>query len=167
MADPQKDLIIRRLAEEGEKTLDFFRALSADDWTQPIYTDGSGWTAREIACHLLDAERGYHTLIDDILAGGPGAPEGMVIDDYNARQVGGMDCSDPAATLAAFAAARAQTVELVQAMQPEDFAREGRHPFFGVVSIDKMLKLIYRHTMLHQRDVRRALDQGAPIDAQN
>ena len=27
-----------------------------------------------------------------------------------------------------------------------------------------MLKLIYRHVMLHQRDIRRAVDHGQPVD---
>jgi hypothetical protein len=167
MTDSRKTLITKRLKEEGDKTLAFFRALTADQWSLQIYTDGSGWTIREIACHLLNVEMGFHALITDILAGGPGAPEGMVIDEYNEEQVGQMDGSDVRAVLDAFAAARASTVALVQGMCPEDFDREGRHPYFGVVPVGKMLKLIYHHTMLHQRDIRRALDMGAPVDGQD
>ena len=53
-------------------------------------------------------------------------------------------------TLAKFAAtARDET----------DLDREGRHPFFGPSALEKLLKLVYRHNMLHLRDIRHALKE--------
>jgi hypothetical protein len=46
---------------------------------------------------------------------------------------------------------------MVGQIADDDFKRTGRHPFFGQMSIDEMFKLIYRHNMMHLRDVRRAL----------
>ncbi len=165
MTPIRKERLIKRLAGEGLKTLGFFRALEPDDWARQVYTSGTGWTVKAVCCHLLNAEQGFHLLISDILHGGSGSPEDMNINDFNERQIREMAPMETAALLEAFARARMKTIDLVHSMQPGDLDREGRHPFFGIVPLEKMLKLIYRHNMIHQRDIRRALDKGNPVDA--
>jgi hypothetical protein len=54
--------------------------------------------------------------------------------------------------------ARQAMVALVEGMDDADLEREGRHPFFGVGKMEQFLKLVYRHNMIHERDVRKALD---------
>ena len=44
-----------------------------------------------------------------------------------------------------------------------DLDRQGRHPFLGITAVEAMLKLLYRHTMLHERDTRKAIETGAPL----
>jgi len=56
-----------------------------------------------------------------------------------------------------------ETVNLVRGMSEADFDRIGRHPWFGRVPLENMLKLIYRHNMLHERDIRKALETGQPV----
>ena len=92
-----------------------------------------------------------------------GAPEDLDIDDYNEENIQAMQCDNVETVLKSFAQARITTMDIVRKMRPADFDRQGRHPFLGVTSLEAMLKLIYRHAMLHQRDIRRVLDQGAPI----
>ncbi len=60
---------------------------------------------------------------------------------------------------------REETIVLVESMKDNDLDREGRHPYFGFLALEKMLKLIYRHNMIHERDIRRAFHTGAPADA--
>lgn len=165
MADPRKQRILKRLVEDGQKTQEFFRALSPEELSQQIYHARSGWTVREIIGHLLNAEQGFHRLVEDVAAGGTGAPEGIDIDDFNEEEVGGMDTRDSAALLHDFATARAATINLVSQLPDAVLEREGRHPFFGMTSVEKMLKLITTHAMIHQRDVKRALDRGEPVDS--
>jgi hypothetical protein len=176
MADPQsaprsanhrnsrRDVLVKRLASEGLKTLDFFRELHPEDWSRQVYTAGSGWKVNQVLCHILNAEQGFHHLISDILLGGPGAPEDLDIDVYNEERIRAMHCQDREALLKAFSQARITTMEIVRRMQPEDFERVGRHPYLGVTTLDAMLKLIYRHVMLHQRDIRRTIDHDQPVD---
>lgn len=54
---------------------------------------------------------------------------------------------------------RAETVELVAGINEDDLDREGHHPFFGRSALEKLFKLIYRHNMIHLRDVRRVLQE--------
>jgi hypothetical protein len=164
MTDNRTSKHVKRLANEGLKTLDFFRSLPVEAWKQQVYAAGAGWTTEKILCHLLNAEQAFHHLLGDVKMGGMGAPEDMDLDEFNEQQVAGMGCQDMNATLEALSQARVMTMEIVHAMQPEDLDRTGRHPFLGITTIEKMIQLIYRHAMIHQRDIRRAVESGQPID---
>jgi uncharacterized protein (TIGR03083 family) len=159
----RQEQIVRRLQEEGAKTAAYFRSLGDADFQQPVYTTGPHWRARDILAHFVSAEQTFAFYGRQILAGGPGAPEDFVIDEYNAAQVGGLKDVPPAKMVEQFEAARAETVGLVHGMTDGDFERIGRHPWFGKVPLEQMLKLIYRHNMLHERDLRKALETGAPV----
>jgi hypothetical protein len=156
----RKELIARRLAEEGEGALAFFQKLSADQWEQRVYSEGSQWTLRQVLCHFVSAERSFLLLARDILSGGEGAPEGMDVDVFNEREVGGMRAQTPQDLLPQFRHLRDEVIHLVEGLDESDFDREGRHPYFGRSSLEKLFKLIYRHNMLHLRDVRRVLEDG-------
>lgn len=158
------DQIVKRLTEEGSKTLAFFRALKADDWLAQVYTEGTRWTVRQVLCHFVSAEQAIVQYGRDILNGGEGAPEDFVIDAFNEREVAAMTDISNEDLLAQFEQARRATLDMVASMSDDDLEREGRHPWFGWDKIDRFLKLVYRHNMIHQRDVRRALEGGTPAD---
>ncbi len=159
----RKALVLGRLAAEGQKTADYLRSLRPADWEQPVYTTGGRWRVREVLAHFVSAEETFAFYGRDILAGGEGAPEGFVIDEFNETQVGGMADRDPAELIADFEQRRAATHALVAGMTGADFERIGRHPWFGRVPLGKMLQLVYRHNAIHLRDVRRALETGQPV----
>jgi uncharacterized protein (TIGR03083 family) len=156
--------IVRRMTEEGQKSLTFFRSLKPDDWLAQVYTEGTRWTVRQVLCHFVSAERAFERYGRDIVNGGEGAPEDFVIDEFNEREVAAMANTSNLELLAQFEQARRATIDLVISMTDEDLQREGRHPWFGWNKIDKFLKLVYRHNMIHQRDIRRALEGGQPAD---
>ncbi len=162
MAD-QVQQIVKRLIEEGAKAADYLRGLQAADWEQTVYTTGGRWRVREVLCHFVSAEHAILFYGKDILAGGSGAPEDFVIDEFNETQVGGMADREPGGLIAEFEQARAETVTMAQGMNEADLERVGRHPWFGQSALGNMLKLVYRHTMLHLRDVRKALETGQPV----
>ncbi|MCC6191110.1 MAG: DinB family protein [Anaerolineales bacterium] len=159
----RRDLICARLRDEGQKTAALFRGLDEAAFSQQVYTTGPNWCVRDVLAHLVSAEQTFTFYGQDILAGGQGAPEGFVIDEYNAAQVGGLRDAAPASLIGQFEAARAATLDMVGGMSEADLDRLGRHPWFGQVPVENMCKLIYRHTMLHERDVRRALETGQPV----
>lgn len=159
----RQDLILKRLTEEGYKTAAYFRALTDLDFSQQVYTTGPLWRVRDLLAHFVSAERIFVFYGREILAGGPGAPDDFVIDEFNATQVAGLKDAAPADLLAQFEAARAETVNLARQMADGDFDRLGRHPWFGRVPLETMLKLIYRHNMLHERDIRKALETRQPV----
>ena len=160
---PNQDLILKRLQEEGQKTASYFQTLTAEQFQQQVYTTGPLWRVRDLLAHFVITERTFEYFGRDILNGGPGAPEDFVIDEYNATQVGGLKEVSTNNLVAQFLQAREQTVVLVRGMTDVDLERIGRHPWFGKVPLGNMLKLVYRHTMLHERDIRKALETGGPV----
>jgi hypothetical protein len=159
----RQELILKRLQEEGLKTAAYFHTLGEPDFAQVVYTTGPRWPVRDVLAHFVSAEQTLTYYGRDVLAGGRGAPDDFVIDDFNAIEVAGLRAISPAALIDRFAAARADTAAMVAGMADADFDRVGRHPWFGRVPLEQMLKLVYRHNMLHERDVRRALESGQPV----
>lgn len=159
----RQELILKRLAEEGAKTAAFFQTLTPEQFQQQVYLTGPQWRARDLLAHFVSAEHIYHHFGQQILAGGEGAPPDFVIDEFNATQVASLREATTDQLLAQFTEARTITIDMVLGMQDADFDRPGRHPWFGRVPLENMLKLLYRHTMLHERDIRKAVTTGQPV----
>jgi hypothetical protein len=159
----RQELIIKRLQEEGAKTVEFFRSLHENDFHQQVYITGPKWDARNLLAHFVSAERTFAFYGRDILNGGEGAPEDFVIDEFNETQVGSMKSASAPDLIAQFEEARTNTIHLIQSMSDADFDRVGRHPWFGKVPLGNMIKLIYRHTMIHQRDIKKAIETKQPV----
>lgn len=153
--------LCERLSEEGRRTVEFFTSLEPAGWESQVYAEGGRWSARQVLAHFVSAEIGFRQIITDIINGGEGAPEGLDIDRFNESQVAqmaAMSCDD---LLAQFEQNRDLTVELVGRMETGDLEKVGRHPFLGRARLDEIIKLLYRHNQIHQRDIRRALAAGA------
>lgn len=147
-----------RLYKEGQKTIEIFRALTQEQWEQIVYTSTPGWTVRDVLAHFVSAEQGYRLLVEDILSGGNGSPEDFDIDEYNRDKVSALDRTSPQELINYFLEGRKTTVELVAGLEPGDLVREGRHPFLGVAPMADIIKLIYRHNQIHQRELRKVLN---------
>ena len=152
--------LAERLAEEGEKTLTFFDSLTSDQWTIVIYTDGMTWSIREVLCHFAVSEGSFGRLLENIIAGGEGAPEDFNIDAYNQRKVAQLDHASLEQLKNSYRLARSNNVNIVSNLRPDDLERRGRHPYLGVAPVADIIKLIYRHNQIHIRDVRKFLVQA-------
>ena len=147
--------LVERLRNEGQKTEEFFCSLTAQQLEQKLYADGAQWSVRQLVAHFLTTEIGFLGLIENILAGGQGAAEDFDINAYNERHVGKLHDAPLEELLTRFAEQRQASIHLVEKMQPADLEKTGRHPFLGVTSLEEIIKLLYRHNQIHQRDVRK------------
>lgn len=159
----QKENLLKRLAEEGQKTHSFFSGLNEAQLNQQVYVDGPQWSVRDILAHLALAESLFSLYNREVLNGGPGAPEDFNINGFNAEHTPEGRTATAAESLAKFQAARAENSALVEQMQDSDFERRAYHPYLGHTTLDQILKILYRHTMLHERDIRKVLESGQPI----
>jgi hypothetical protein len=148
--------LAERLELEGQKSAAFFRSLTSSQFNLSVYADGSCWSSRQILAHFVSAEQAFTDLIFDVLRGGSGAPLDFNIDEFNEREVKDLDL-DPPVLVDNFVALRKESTALVAGMQPADLARTGRHPFLGEATLEEIIKLLYRHNQIHQRDIRRTL----------
>jgi hypothetical protein len=157
MADTPTHLA-ERLRNEGEKTQEFFRVLTPAQWEQTVYTDGSIWSVRTIFSHFVATEASITRLIESILAGGPGSPEDFNLNAYNERKVNQLKETSPEELLQRFRELRIVSANLVAQMSQADLAKRGRHPHLGLTTLEEIIKLLYLHLQIHQRDIRRALN---------
>ena len=148
-----------RLLHEGEKSIAFFQALSPEQLSQEVYTEGSCWTSHQVLAHFATAEYSLRKLIENIAAGGTGSPEDFDINKYNERKVKESGENSLPDLLEQFRQNRQKTAAFVASLKPEDLQRQGRHPFLGITSLAEIIKIIYRHNQIHQREIRQELEK--------
>ena len=124
----RKELIIKRLQEEGAKTVEFFRSIPENNFQQQVYTTGPQWDARNLLAHFVSAERTFAFYGRDILNGGEGAPEDFVIDEFNETQVGRMKTASASDLIEQFEEARASTIHLIESMSDADLGPRWQTP---------------------------------------
>ena len=150
-----------KLESEGERLRAFFAGLDGDQWQIEVYTEGTVWTIRDIVAHLMTAERAFAILFERIRRGGSGVTEDFAVDRYNASQQHSTKDSSPSDLLQSFGLARVALVKWLSGLAEEELDRKGRHPHLGVTGLREMIKMVYIHSQLHYRDVRRVLrDRG-------
>lgn len=162
-AESAKVHLAKRLQAEGARCLAFFSALSPETWERGIYTEGARWTVRQVLAHFVATERALRTLVGQILAGSVGAPRDFDIDRFNEAQVKQLDTESPSALMDLFQEERERTLAIVENLEPAQLMRKGRHPYFGSMTVQQLLKWIYQHGQVHLRDIRNA-STGERID---
>jgi hypothetical protein len=154
----RQETLLKRLTEEGQKTVAFFGVLSEVQLQRTVYAEGQHWQVHDLLAHLVLVERTFHHYNQELLNGGPGVPTDFDIDGFNAAHTAEGRAIPVPALLEQFESARAQTVALVASFSDADLDRPAYHPFLGQTTLEQILKLLYRHTMLHERDARKALE---------
>jgi hypothetical protein len=116
------------------------------------------WTAREIVHHLADSEMTSAIRLRRLIA-----EDAPMIQGYDQEQFARVLFYDRAiaASLAAFQAARASTVEILERLTPEQWARVGTHSESGAYSVDRWLEIYADHAHDHADQIRRARGQTA------
>lgn len=146
-----------RLRQEGEKSLAFFRALPEGAWEREVYHEGARWTVHQVLAHFVEAEDSIRRLVEHILDGGDGVPEDFDLDLYNERHVARIEALSREELYRRFHSLRERTAEMVAGFDERDLEQKGRHPFLGIAEVADIVKLMYRHNLIHQRELRRAL----------
>ena len=95
-----------------------------------------GWTARDVAHHLPDSETNGYIRLRRLIAEDDPVIVAYDQDDYARR----LHYDRPiASSLAVLAAVRASSLELLEALTPEEWARSGQHSDSGRYSVDDWL----------------------------
>jgi hypothetical protein len=148
------------LKEDGKKTLHFFKDISKKDWQVEVYSDGPAWKVHNLLAHFAEVEGSIPRLMRNILKGGDGVREDFDIDRYNARFTEDMSNMGREELMVEFEKRRKSTVDMVQGMSDDDLLAVGRHPFLGESQIKDMVKLMYIHLRIHQRDILKAISEA-------
>jgi hypothetical protein len=119
--------------------------------------DAKNWAAKEVVCHLRDAEESFGGRFEQILAmdtdpkvGGPNADRLAEERQYLRN--------DTAEALTAFRARRQETLNVFRALTPAQWDKGAIHPVRGRITIDGFLTLMAWHDDNHLDQLARALD---------
>jgi len=122
--------------------------------------DAKNWAAKEIVCHLRDAEEAFGTRFEQILAmsvdptlGGP-SPDRLAEERQYLR-------NDTDEALTAFRRRRAETLETFGKLTPAQWDKGGIHPVRGRITMDAFLSLMAWHDDNHLDQLMRALQGRA------
>ncbi len=151
--------LCKRLRSSLEKSLAFFKALRPEEWAEQIYSEGASWTIKQILAHFVMAEDGMVRLMANIVETGKGVPEDFDLDSYNEYRVNKVGDASSEELLDQFVEAREKTIQMVASFGDEDLEKTGRHPWLGMASVEEIIKLMYRHNQVHQREIRAALER--------
>jgi uncharacterized damage-inducible protein DinB len=118
--------------------------------------DAKNWAAKEVVCHLRDAEESFGGRFEQILAmdidptlGGPNADRIAEERQYLRNDTG--------EALAAFRRRRQETLEVFGKLTPAQWDKGGLHPVRGRITLDGFLSLMAWHDDNHLDQLRRAL----------
>lgn len=156
------DELSQKLMKEGQRSLAFFESIHDEQWDTVVYSDETSWTVNSILSHFLATEIGILSLVRDILSGGNGAIEDFDLNLFNNRKVNALEFTSIDELLDRFRAAREDTIKLVQSMSQDDLQKSGRHPWLGVTTLEVIIRLMYQHNQIHQRDIRRIIGATIP-----
>lgn len=151
--------IIAELEKNLADAIVFFESLSPDALGTQVYQDGAQWTVQQVLAHFITIERSMQWLFKDILAGGPGSPEGFDVERFNRTQPKKLDGKTIDELIALFQSVRNDTIAIVRSMSDADFDREGRHAFHGHGKLERFIYWAYEHVTLHLEDLRKRLQQ--------
>jgi uncharacterized damage-inducible protein DinB len=109
--------LAEKLKTEGERLAAFFSELTADQWENEVYTEGTTWSIRNVLSHFVTSERGLVKLFERIRTSGEGAADDFSIDRYNASQQEKTKDLTPAELLEQYKQARAESVAWVSGLE--------------------------------------------------
>lgn len=161
MTHPKKELILQRLAESRQALFDLLGSLTEQQLATTLYADGSTWTILDLVRHLAQAEKGMTHQIDEIRQGGKGVSDDFDLNRYNARAVIKQQHKSCQQIMAEMGQNRAELLALVDSLQAEDWAKEGRHGSGNIMSIYEIVKIIGIHEKIHAKEIEVALN-GVP-----
>ena len=150
-------VIIAKLKKNLDHSVALFKSLSPDELNTQVYQDGAQWTTQLVLAHFITIEHSMQWLFKNILAGGPGSPEGFDVERFNRTQPKKLDGKTIDELIAQFKSVRNDTISIVRSMSDADFDREGRHAFHGHGTLERFIKWAYEHAGLHLEDLRKRL----------
>jgi hypothetical protein len=154
MSPSRIDSLLAKLEKGHQKTREYFKRLSPDEWQGSIYGDPD-WDARNLLAHYVSAEQHLLELAENVASKGPGAPEGFDLDRFNADEQDRLRGQTKQELFDALDYAHQATVNWAITLSDEQLDRKGKHPVLGEISVEDMLTAIYGHQILHMRDITR------------
>ncbi|MGE3844516.1 MAG: DinB family protein [Vicinamibacterales bacterium] len=155
MTHAERQILIQRYADGYEAVADALAG--ATDAELDARPAPGRWSAREIVHHLADSEMTSAIRLRRLLVETDPLVQGYDQDAFASRLFYDRPIG---ASLDAFRAARASTVEILRRLNDADWTRSGRHSESGPYSMLDWLRIYSAHAHDHAAQIRRARASG-------
>jgi uncharacterized damage-inducible protein DinB len=133
--------------------------LSEADWRRPVHGHAEGWTVRDALAHLVTAGAGLLRAAQLMAEGALRMSPDFDLDRWNQRQVekqAERTTEDLRTELEALNSHVLTYLDQLSAAETT-LDRRGQHAVFGDVSVEDVLRRIYRHEREHAQEIKTAL----------
>lgn len=151
-----KENIREKLMLSRQNLLAVIENMDEEQWTKAVFADSAEWSVGDLLRHLTDAERGMTALMSQIRQGGEGVPADFDLARWNKSRVARLRDKSPAGLLTDLTTNRSQLLALLDSLEPEDWAKQGRHGSLQIMSIEQIFNIIADHERSHANDIRQA-----------
>jgi len=150
-----REALIRQYVAAADEVRAAVAGLTDDQLDRSPEDEPGGWTARQIVHHLADSEMTSAIRLRRLLC-----EDRPVIAAYDEEEFARRlhyDTRPIGPSLAALAAARATTAQLLERLTEEDWARSGTHSDSGPYGVEDWLRIYAAHGHDHADQIRRAV----------
>jgi uncharacterized damage-inducible protein DinB len=162
MSEARKAAVRQSLAAARQDLFTVLQSLDDDQWDSVIYSENESWRISDLLRHLNAAEYDMTQLIERIRSGESGVPEDFDLNRWNARSVRKALDKSPAQMMAEMEQNRKALLELIDSLQDDEWALEGRHGSLRIMSVEQILQRIADHEVEHAADIRESVSQNRP-----
>ena len=153
-----RELVEKMTAERG-KLLAALESLSEEAVSRPLKPDD--WTPKQQMSHLCEMETAYRAWVECALE-----QDGANVDGVRGQRpaipLEEADRHPLAEHVGEMRRQRQQTMDLIAAMTPADFARTAKNALFGTLTVMQWLRSYYRHDRMHYDQVHGAESSYKP-----
>ncbi len=161
-AETHAESLIARLRGNLAALLSLTDGLNAKEWR---HSPAEGeWAPLEIVCHLRDLEiEVNHPRFQRILT--QDTPFIPHADTDHLAEKRDYLSQEPDPCMDRLSRARMKTIDLLTGIEPEDWARLGRHSLLGPTSLQELVGVIVEHDLIHLNQLRGALPEPSLPEA--
>lgn len=127
-------------------------------WESQVYSDGLGWTVRQLVHHLADADKGHNNQVMNIADGRDIIPEDFDIERYNASVTRKTAEKTVEESREGLAQSREKLMTWLGILDESKLDIQGRHASLRILTVEQILGVLADHERGHAQDIASALD---------
>jgi hypothetical protein len=121
---------------------------------EQIYSEGAQWTLRQLAVHLMLADKGHNNMLAHYAEGKEFIPADYDINRYNQRSVDKQAETTVEQARAALAQSRSELLAWFDAQPDDSFLdKTGRHANLKIMTISQIIDVMCGHEINHANDI--------------
>ncbi len=129
-----------------------------DRWDSQVYSDGLGWTVRQLVNHVADADRAHNNMVMNIAEGKDVISPDFDIERYNKRITEKTTEKSAEQSLSEMNTQRQALYDWLYALDADKLDVKGRHATLQILTIEQILGVLSNHERNHAQDIARVLN---------